>query len=70
MNMYPRKKSTPRSPQMSAVIKKIIIVMVMYMCHGGSSLLQVHVFSHGGTLREIKMKQFEVLRLKQLPLVN
>lgn len=76
MNMYPRKKSTPRSPQMSAVIKidiicdNIIIVMVMYMSHGGSSLLQVHVFSHGGTLREIKMKQFEVLRLKKLPLVN
>lgn len=40
------------------------------MSHGGSSLLQVHVFSHGGTLREIKMKQFEVLRLKKLPLVN
>lgn len=44
--------------------------MVMYMSHGGSLLLQVHVFSHGGTLREIKMKQFEVLRLKKLPLVN
>lgn len=30
------------------------------MSHGGSSLLQVHVFSHGGTLREIKMyKTFE-----------